>query len=89
KPIIKKINKNKEESKNTQHQTKNKILTILTIIICVFLTIGGIRALRNYFSQQKKETIKLINGNDAPIFEVKRIDGNNEDKILIQSPCQI
>ncbi|MDV3140207.1 MAG: hypothetical protein Q8751_00740 [Candidatus Phytoplasma australasiaticum] len=64
-------------------QTKNKILTIFTIIICAFLTIGGIRALHNYFSQQKKETIKLMNENDAPIFEVKRIDGNNEDKILI------
>ncbi|WP_320415507.1 hypothetical protein [Candidatus Phytoplasma bonamiae] len=67
-------------------QTKNKILTIFTIIICAFLTIGGIRALRNYFSQQKKETIKLMNENDAPIFEVKRIDGNNEDKILIPIP---
>ncbi|MDV3203899.1 MAG: hypothetical protein Q8893_01165 [Candidatus Phytoplasma australasiaticum] len=43
-------------------QTKNKILTIFTIIICAFLTIGGIRALHNYFSQQKKETIKLNNG---------------------------
>ncbi|WP_318749406.1 hypothetical protein [Candidatus Phytoplasma stylosanthis] len=67
-------------------QTKNKILTIFTIIICAFLTIGGIWALRNYFSQQKKEKIKLMNENDALIFEVKRIDGNNEDKILIPIP---
>ncbi|WEX20432.1 MAG: putative secreted protein, SAP09, SAP39-like [Candidatus Phytoplasma citri] len=64
-------------------QTKNKILTIFTIIICAFLTIEGIRALRNYFIYQSKETIKLMNENDIPIFEVKRIDGNNEDKILI------
>ncbi|MDO8064262.1 hypothetical protein [Candidatus Phytoplasma bonamiae] len=40
------------------HQIKNKFLTIFTIIICVFFTIGGIKALRHYFTYQRKKTIK-------------------------------
>ncbi|MDO8030351.1 hypothetical protein OC709_02440 ['Planchonia careya' phytoplasma] len=66
-----------------QNQTKNKFLTIFTIIICVFLTMGGIMAIRNYFTYQRKETIKLMHEHNVPFFEVNRIDGDNEDKILI------
>ncbi|MDV3155253.1 MAG: hypothetical protein Q8770_02330 [Sweet potato little leaf phytoplasma] len=66
--------------------TKNKILTILTIIIWGFFMIGSVIAIKNYFHRRKQETIKLMNKNDAPLFEVNRINDHNEDKILIPIP---
>ncbi|CAM11673.1 Conserved hypothetical protein [Candidatus Phytoplasma australiense] len=43
-------------------------------------------AINNYFSRQKQEKIKLMSENDALLFEVNRISGNNEDKTLIPLP---
>ncbi|CAM11744.1 Conserved hypothetical protein [Candidatus Phytoplasma australiense] len=43
-------------------------------------------AINNYFAHQRQEKIKLMSKNDAPLFEVNRIRGNNEDKTLIPLP---
>ncbi|MDO8057639.1 hypothetical protein, partial [Candidatus Phytoplasma gossypii] len=64
-------------------QNKNKILTILVIFLCTFLTISALSAFTNYFFRSRKEKIKLLRESDSPCFEVNRIDGNNEDKILL------
>ncbi|KND62650.1 hypothetical protein [Candidatus Phytoplasma phoenicium] len=62
-------------------QTKNKIFTTLVVFISLFFTIASLCALSNYFAQQKKETIQLMN--NFPSFTIKRTGGNNEDKILL------
>ncbi|WP_320412186.1 hypothetical protein [Candidatus Phytoplasma ziziphi] len=69
---------------NKNIKNKNKILTIITIIIAIFFTTASIFALTNYFSKQRKEKIQLMN--NLPFFTIERTKGNNEDKILIPLP---
>ncbi|MDC9032165.1 hypothetical protein [Columbia Basin potato purple top phytoplasma] len=68
----------------TKIQTKNKIFTTLVVLISVFFTIASLYALKNYFAQQKKEKIQLMN--NCPSFNVERTGGNNEDKTLLPIP---
>ncbi|WP_017191592.1 hypothetical protein [Poinsettia branch-inducing phytoplasma] len=69
---------------NKNIKNKNKILTIITIIIAIFFTTVSIFALTNYFIKQRKEKIQLMN--DVPFFTVERVGGNNEDKTLLPIP---
>ncbi|AGL89993.1 hypothetical protein [Candidatus Phytoplasma australiense] len=75
-----------KKNQKPNNKTKNKIITVLTFLICSFFAISSIVAINNYFSRQKQEKIKLMSENDAPLFEVNRISGNNEDKTLIPLP---
>lgn len=72
--------------KKTNQNQKNKIIIVLSILICSFFAISSIAAVNNYFSRQRQEKIKLMSKNDAPLFEVNRVSGNNEDKTLIPLP---
>lgn len=65
-------------------QTKNKIFTTLVVFISLFFTIASLYALKNIFSQQKKEKIQLMN--NCPSFTIERTRGNNEDKTLLPIP---
>ncbi|ABC65329.1 conserved hypothetical protein [Aster yellows witches'-broom phytoplasma AYWB] len=69
---------------NKNIKNKNKILTIITIIIAIFFTTASIFALTNYFSKQRKEKIQLMN--NLPFFTIERTGGNNEDKTLLPIP---
>ncbi|WP_341266675.1 hypothetical protein [Candidatus Phytoplasma fraxini] len=69
---------------NKNIKNKNKILTIITIIIAIFFTTASIFALTNYFSKQRKEKIQLMN--NLPFFAIERTGGNNEDKTLLPIP---
>ncbi|GLH61238.1 MULTISPECIES: hypothetical protein [16SrI (Aster yellows group)] len=72
--------------KKTNQNQNNKIIIVLTILICSCFAISSCVALNNYFSRQRQENIKLMSKNDAPLFEVNRVSGNNEDKTLIPLP---
>lgn len=69
---------------NKNIKNKNKILTIITIIIAIFFTTTSIFALTNYFSKQRKEKIQLMN--NLPFFTIEWTGGNNEDKTLLPIP---
>lgn len=56
----------------------------MVVFISLFFTIISIYALKNYFAQQKKEKIQLMN--NCPSFAIERTGGNNEDKILLPIP---
>ncbi|MGL9687655.1 MAG: hypothetical protein ACQBVK_02600 [Candidatus Phytoplasma sp. TWB_XP] len=73
----------KKTNQKPNNQNKTKIIIVLSILICSFFAISSIVAVNNYFSRQRQEKIKLMSKRDAPLFEVNKISGNNEDKILI------
>ncbi|AGL91002.1 hypothetical protein [Candidatus Phytoplasma australiense] len=57
-----------KKNQKPNNKTKNKIITVLTILICSFFAISSIVAINNYFSRQKQEKIKLEQNNfvEAP-----------------------
>ncbi|AGL90531.1 hypothetical protein [Candidatus Phytoplasma australiense] len=76
----------KKPNQKPNNKTKNKIIIVLSILMCSFFAISSVMAINNYFSRQKQEKIKLMSENNAPLFEVNKISGNNEDKTLIPLP---